>query len=236
MYSIDKSLSGTWTLFEDFKFEKLEKSVFKDVYFNTSKRKFAVFADSNVYVYNNDKKLATTISLNKEAGSLKRISGSNNYIFALFTNNGSYQPIVQVYDWNGKFVGRMVVNNNSEVMGSVVTNLQNTNCQGIVEVNDQLYFNVLKFSTANGGDQTLMIKADYPKFNEKLNVVLNAGEYVDYSITTGQTVSLTGKPVNGNYGLLDGTAGGYAMGGVSDGKYLYLAVNTMVILEQLYLK
>ncbi|MEI3536499.1 MAG: hypothetical protein V8R16_07155 [Bacilli bacterium] len=37
MYSIDKSLSGTWTLFEDFKFEKLEKSVFKDVYFNTSK-------------------------------------------------------------------------------------------------------------------------------------------------------------------------------------------------------
>lgn len=226
MYSIDKSLSGTWTLFEDFKFEKLEKSVFKDVYFNTSKRKFAVFADSNVYVYNNDKKLATTISLNKEAGSLKRISGSNNYIFALFTNNGSYQPIVQVYDWNGKFVGRMVVNNNSEVMGSVVTNLQNTNCQGIVEVNDQLYFNVLKFSTANGGDQTLMIKADYPKFNEKLNVVLNAGEYVDYSITTGQAVSLTGKPVNGNYGLLDGTSGGYSMGGASDGKYLYLAVNT----------
>lgn len=39
-------------------------------------------------------------------------------------------------------------------------------------------------------------------------------------------VSLTGNPVNGNHGLLDGTAGGYSMGGASDGKYLYLAVNT----------
>ena len=226
VYSIDKSLSGTWTKFEDFKFEKLEDAVLRDVYYNTSKRKYTVLSSNSVYIYNNEKKLEKSISLNKETGTLQRISGSNNYIFALYSGNGKYQPIIQIYDWNGNYLGRMVINNNNEIMGSVVTDLTKTNCQGLVEVNDQLYFNVLKFGTGNSGDQTLMIKADYPKFNEKLNVELNVGEYVDYSATTGKTVSLTGNPVNGNYGLITDSPNGYSMGGVSDGKYLYLADNT----------
>lgn len=126
-----------------------------------------------------------------------------------------------MYDWEGNFKGKIIIPNSNEVMGNTVTKLSNTNVQGLVVFNDSLYFNVLKFSAANGGDSTLIIKADYPKLSEKLEFNFTIGEYIDYCNDKSLTPTLDSESL----GALNDVAGGYAMGGCSDGKYIYAAVN-----------
>ena len=219
--AIDSSLDGNWNEY-DYGFKGLEKSIFKDVYFNSSKKQFAILSGESVYIYKNDRTAKTSFALmNETGGSIKRITGTPDYIYAVFSKDGAYKPIVHMYDWEGTFKGKIIIPNSNEVMGNTVTKLSNTNVQGLVVFNDSLYFNVLKFSTANGGDSTLIIKADYPKLSEKLEFNFTIGEYIDYCNDKSLTPTLDSESL----GALNGVAGGYAMGGCSDGKYIYAAVN-----------
>ncbi len=219
--AIDSSLDGNWNEY-DYGFKGLEKSIFKDVYFNSSKKQFAILSGESIYIYKNDRTAKTSFALmNETGGSIKRITGTPDYIYAVFSKDGAYKPIVHMYDWEGNFKGKIIIPNSNEVMGNVVTKLSNTNVQGLVVFNDSLYFNVLKFSTANGGDSTLIIKADYPKLSEKLEFNFTIGEYIDYCNDKSLTPTLDSESL----GALNDVAGGYAMGGCSDGKYIYAAVN-----------
>ncbi len=219
--AIDASLDGSWSEY-DFGFKGLEKSILRDVYFNSAKKQFAVLSGESVYVYKNDRTSKNMFALmNESGGSIKRITGTSDYIYAVFSKDGAYKPIVHMYDWDGTFKGRFVVPHNTEVMGNVVTDLSKTNVQGLVAFNDALYFNTLKFSTANGGDSTLIIKADYPHLSDKLEFDFTIGEYIDYCNEKSLTPTLDSESL----GALNDVAGGYAMGGCSDGKYIYVAVN-----------
>lgn len=219
--AIDSSLDGNWNEY-DYGFKGLEKSIFKDVYFNSSKKQFAILSGESIYIYKNDRTAKTSFALmNETGGSIKRITGTPDYIYAVFSKDGAYKPIVHMYDWEGNFKGKIIIPNSNEVMGNVVTKLSNTNVQGLVVFNDSLYFNVLKFSTANGGDSTLIIKADYPKLSEKLEFNFTIVEYIDYCNDKSLTPTLDSESL----GALNDVAGGYAMGGCSDGKYIYAAVN-----------
>lgn len=219
--AIDSSLDGNWNEY-DYGFKGLEKSIFKDVYFDSSKKQFAILSGESVYIYKNDRTAKTSFALmNETGGSIKRITGTPDYIYAVFSKDGAYKPIVHMYDWEGNFKGKIIIPNSNEVMGNTVTKLSNTNVQGLVVFNDSLYFNVLKFSTANGGDSTLIIKADYPKLSEKLEFNFTIGEYIDYCNDKSLTPTLNSESL----GVLNDVASGYAMGGCSDGKYIYAAVN-----------
>lgn len=219
--AIDASLSGTWSEY-NFGFKGLEKAVLRDVYYNSAKKQFAVLSDQSVYIYKNNRTSKTMFGLmNENGGSIKRITATPDYIYAVFSKDGAYQPIVHMYDWDGNFKGRFVVPNNNDVMGNVVTNLKSTNVQGLVMFNDSLYFTTLKFGTANGGDSTLIIKADYPHLSDKLEFDFTVGEYIDYCNEKSLTPTLS----NESLGALNDVANGYAMGGCSDGKYIYAAVN-----------
>lgn len=226
-WAINKDLSGSWTEYKDFNFEKLENSALRDVCYNTKTQNYAVLVDTTVYIFDKEQKFVSSFSANAEGSlGLKRITATEDHIYALFSKDGSYQPVIHTYTWDGTHVGRFVVNNNTDVMGSVVTSTTKTNCQGLVFYNDSLYVSILKFGTSNGGDAAALIKASYDQVSEDLTINLTLGEHIASSKDKGEEPVVTASPSLGTTGKINSDVSGYAMGGVSDGKYLYYSINT----------
>lgn len=226
-WAIDKSLSGSWTEYKEFNFEGLETVALRDVGYNTKTQQYAVLAGTSVHIFDKENKSLSSFSLKGDGNlAVKRITVTEDHIYALYSRDGQYQPVVQVYDWNGEYVGRFVINNNVDIMGSVVTATQSTNCQGLVFLNDELYVSILKFSTANGGDAASLIKASYAQVPDELEINLTLSEEIVSYIDEGTSFKLNAEPSIGSIGTINSDVSGYAMGGVSDGKYLYYGVNT----------
>ena len=95
----------------------------------------------------------------------------------------------------------------------------------MVVINDSIYFSVLKFSGANGGDQHAILKADYPEITDKLEVKLTYGEYVEAVKAAGKTGSAKATCATTSLDVFAKKVPGYSMGIASDGKYFYLATN-----------
>lgn len=225
--AIDKSLSGSWEVFDGFNFEGLESTALRDVCYNTKTQQYAVLVGNSVHVFDKELKVVNTFGLKADSGlAIKRITATEGNIYALYSKDGQYQPVVHVYSWEGEQVGRFVVNNNVDVMGDVVTATKSTNCQGLVFLNDELYVSILKFSTANGGDAASLIKASYPRVPEELAIDLTTSESIVSYLDRGVTPILSAEPSIGSLGQIGSDVSGYAMGGVSDGKYIYYGVNT----------
>lgn len=225
--AIDKSLSGSWEVFDGFNFEGLESTALRDVCYNTKTQQYAVLVRNSVHVFDKEHKSLSSFSLKGDGYlAVKRITVTEDHIYALYSGDGHYQPVVQVYDWNGEYVGRFVINNNVDVMGSVVTATKKTNCQGLVFLNDELYVSILKFSTDNGGDAASLIKASYAQVPDELEINLTLSEKIVSYIDEGTSFKLNAEPSIGSIGTINSDVSGYAMGGVSDGKYLYYGVNT----------
>lgn len=226
-WAIDSALTGgTWTEYTDFKFENLDDSaVLTDVYFSVTQQKYAVSSGNQLHIYDAVKKEVATVGFRSETGGLKlaRMSGSNSYIYVVWMKDGVHQPVVHLYDWNGEFVGRVVVPVTADVLGVPTTS--SVNVQGIVAFNDDLFFTVSRWG-GSGSDSGAIIKASFPKVGEKLTIKLTMGEYVQAGVddSTIQT-SITVAPVSGSTGAINKSAAGYAMGGVSDGEYMYIALN-----------
>lgn len=228
-WAMDASLNGEWTQYHGFdNFEGIaENTVLSDVYFNSAQQKYAVSVNGEVKIFNTNRKLIDSFTFHSESeGYLRRVSGSNDYIYALFTQNGKYRPIVHLYDWSGNFVGRVVVPNSGAVLGmSEALVATNTNVQGILAFNDDLYFSIASWGQT-AGEGCRIIKASFPKISDKLQVSLTVGEYIQTCVDdTSIDGSISVAPVQGEVGRIDGGQGSYAMGGASDGEYLYLALN-----------
>ncbi len=226
-WCIDSSLAGQWTEYTGFTFEGLDGVGLRDVYYNNETQHFAVLAGTTISIFSKDMKLATSFTTVKETGgNIMRMSGSSDYLYFVFSKDGVYQPIVHMYSWSGEFIGRVVVPNGADVVGSDV-NLAKTNVQGMVAMNDDLYFAFLRFAQGNGNpDGVAIIKASYPQIDGPLTYSLTVGEYIDACVNNGKTPVATARPAFGSNGRINAT-GNYAMAGISDGEYIYLSVNTL---------
>ncbi len=226
-WAIDSSLEGQWTEYTDFTFEGLDGVGLRDVYYNNETQHFAVLAGSNISIFSKDMKFVKSFATAKESGgNIMRMSGSSDYLYVVFSKDGAYQPIVHMYSWSGEFIGRVVIPNGADVVGSDV-NLAKSNVQGMVAMNDDLYFAFLRFAQGNGiPDGVAIIKASYPQIEGPLTYKLTVGEYIDACISNGEASNVTARPSFGSNGRID-VEGNYAMGGVSDGEYIYLSVNTL---------
>lgn len=209
-----------------------EPSKIKDVYYNAAKARFAVYCGNTLYIYNKD---MTLYKKTVFAGNPKRMSGSVDYIYANYTENGSYSPKIRVYDWEGNQVSRneMTVSIPVDYLHSIyASNLSNTNTQALAVINGDYYVTLLKFGAGNntGGVSagSAIIKISMKDIDENLDAEPTFTEYFKACLDDGRTPSVTMSPATtlvGNDGAIESSAVGYAMGGASDGEYLYLAYN-----------
>ena len=223
---VDKFTDGcVFKEYDGFVFEGLETAVLKDVYYNSAKQTFAVFAGGSVYLYGKDMQLLTSFATAGDTGTARRVTGSAEYIYVSYTKDGQYSPVVRIYDWNGNAKGRLIVPVAADFLTSGgVNDLTKTNVQGMAVVNGDFYAILLKFGAGNGGDASAYIKIRMPEISEELEPDLTFGEYLTACGDANAAPAFTASPSTGNIGQIPDTSG-YAMGGVSDGKYLYLATN-----------
>lgn len=221
-YYTDADLENDWQLYDGFQFEELGDAKLKDAAYVASRQIYVLRSDNTIMLFNKagEKTSEFGISNNVNGGTLKRVSVVNDYIFAVYTADGKYYPIVSVYNFEGKLIRTVTVEfDTAEIFGPIVTKLNCTNVQGLVALNDTLYFSVLKWQ--QGGDAPMLIKVDYPAISEDLTVDLTPGESLEVSEKEDKVVVADGKKVTTFEDI-----GDFAMGGVSDGEYLYLANNT----------
>lgn len=218
--AINSSLTGTWQAFDGFNFKGFETKALYDVVYVASRKEYAVrTASSTITVFGDDKEVVGSFTVGSDSnGALKRITADANYIYCVYSSDGKYQPAVRVYDWTGKAVARFIVENNNNVMN--IPAISKTNVQGIVVLNDDLYFSVLRFGQGAGyGDSSLIIKASYPEISDELEVDLTFGEYTASCVDSSTTPTAKGTAIT----TID--KGSYSMGGCSDGEYMYISVD-----------
>ncbi len=211
-----------------FEFEELEDAVLNDVYYNTTKQRFAVFSGSSVFIFDKDKKSVGGFSIASENASSKRMTGSADYIYVHYTADGRYSPLVHVYDWDGNYIGKQTIPVSSDFLTTNgVYDVSKTNVQGLAVINGDFYATFLRFNQRNGdaivySDSCCMLKVSMRKLSKRLDPVLSASEYINAAADAGVSPSFGASPTTGEYGGIEGTTG-YGMGGASDGEYLYFA-------------
>lgn len=220
--AISSSLKGVWEEYTEFNFEGLETATLSDVCFNAKNNQYVVRAGSSIYIFNTDKKLVKTFPITKDstAKNINRISTLDDYIYVSHFMDSVYTPIVHMYDFDGELVSKTVVSNNLNVTAPMITASKSTNVQGLLVTNDAMYFGFLKFSTDNGGDSACILKVTYPMMMDELSIDLTVGEYASICNKHSVEGAYTMKGYDGALGKVNAT-NGWAMSGVSDGKYVY---------------
>ena len=216
-----------FTAYHGFDFDGLEAQALLDVSYSEKNARFAVWSGSNVWLYDKGGALVTSFAPETDAaGSIKRMTADDDYIYLNYSANGIYTPLLHVYDWDGNYIGRTAVPCSLADLGgsSALGNVNNVNTQGIACLGGELYFSIVQF---NPGDSAAIMKSSLASAAADRELSLNFGEYItactDGSFTPDFDVRQA--PGSGASGLVDGVNKGYAMGGVSDGKYIYIAYN-----------
>lgn len=226
----------TFASYDGFAFKGLEEYIIRDVYYNSALDKFAVFYSTNntgewtanAAIFDGDMKLVSELALPGDAtANPVRLSGGKELIYVNYTKDGIYTPKLYLFDWEGSSLGNVIIPNTIAVMGgsSVITHPNSTNTQGMTELNGELYFTILKFGSNPGGDQTMYLKASYPEIPEDRELILNFGENIVANGDRGFVPEFDVQPAVGAYGAVGSITSGSTMGGVSDGEYLYVAMN-----------
>ena len=210
-WAIDPSLTGEWTEYTGFAFEGTEGVAIRDVYYNNETQQFAVLTGTRITVYGKDMKPVSVFDAQTKTNGLyiTRMTATSDYIYVGFTKDGVYNPTIQMYDWSGNYIGKIVINNSNS--------LTKTNIQGFAFVNGDLVIAQIRWDTKGSG----ILKATYPKVDADLDLKLTVGEYVSASIDAGTSVGATASPYNGGGVSVGGI---YAMDGVYDGEYLYVSM------------
>ena len=216
-----------FTPYDGLHFEGLDDVQINDVYYNESKELFSVFYNLNAAaIFDKEFKLVKRLSLgNDPLGRINRMSGNEDYILFNFSKDGTFTPVVHAYDWEGNKISRTVMPINLGEMGEVVTDTSKTNTQGLTYLNGALYFSVLKFSNANGGDATAYFKTSFKGVVPKRDINLTTGEYIEASKDYHNVAPMMNVvPAIGSDGM-NKDVPGWTMGGISDGKYIYTSMN-----------
>ena len=202
----------------DLTFQNLTAGNIGSVYYDASVEKYAVLTNGDT-VYTFDKKgnalgsftsatstLVPTFAGGTATVSIKRLAGAAGYIYVHGYNQGTKIPVVNVYDWNGTFLGE--IRGTNEKSGQTKNGAK---MEAVVEIGSDLYFSVLRWE---GGNNTYVGKCSYTYIPEKPFVDL--GEYYETNLTEGYTADYKVTHL--------ATVGGmYNHGLCTDGTYLYVA-------------
>lgn len=211
----------------------------KDVYYNAAKSRFAVFYEissqyAGLSIYDRNMNFVSSIQIPaslSNGAKAKRMTGSADYIYVNHTTNEKYWPIIKMFDWDGNQIGgremNIDVDENFLKTSLGVKETFRTNIQALAVINGDFYVTVLKFGAVNGSGSAIL-KVTMKEPDPELIPDLDFDEYFKLCMQKGITPALSIEPATqkiGTDGALDKSAVGYAMGGASDGKYLYLALN-----------
>ena len=225
--------------FKEYDGEGGNLSKIKDVYYNAAKSRFAVFYEissqyAGLNVYDRSMNVIKSIQIPASLGNgakAKRMTGSADYIYVNHTTNEKYWPIIKMFDWDGNQIGGREMNidvDESFLKNNLgVKETFRTNIQALAVINGDFYVTVLKFGAANGSGSAIL-KVAMKEPDPELLPDLDFSEYFKLCMQNGISPTLSIEPATQKYttdGALDKSAVGYAMGGASDGKYLYLALN-----------
>ncbi len=210
-WAIDPSLTGEWTEYTGFAFEGTEGVAIRDVYYNNKTQQFAVLTGTRITIYGKDMKPVGMFDAQTKTSGLyiTRMTATSDYIYVGFTKDGVYNPTIQMYDWSGNYIGKIVINNSNS--------LTKTNIQGFAFVNGDIVIAQIRWDK-KGSE---ILKATYPKVDADLDLKLTVGEYIAASTDAGISAGATASPYNGG-GV--SVAGIYGMDGVYDGEYLYVSM------------
>lgn len=228
---IDPSFTGEWTEYTGFEFEETDGLALRDVYYNDKTERFAVLINNKITVYGKDMKAITTFNVQNEGSlSIKRMMGTKDYIYVNFTKDSVYKPTVHIYDWSGEFVGKFTAPN---VFGDGLVNNAKSNTQGMTMLNDSIYFIALCWGGSTDGKGSAIVKISYPELEGVIESTLTFGESIVYSKdkSADATNTATATPTTGADGKIAVNVDKdksqlYSMGGVSDGKYIYVSMNS----------
>lgn len=230
-----------FTDYDGFEFGGLEGQTLRDVYWNNVAQRFAVWTGNNVWIYDASKQepIKNIALPGDNMGNPMRMTGSADYIFINYSKDGTYTPVLYLFDWEGNQVGRVVIPNTIEAMdvGSAdnekIVNTARTNTQAIAYHNGDFYFTALKFNSNNqpdvpnnGADATAYMRASLPEVSIDRDLNLNFGEFLASCADEHYEPQFEVVPATGSVGQIGDVTSGYNMGGISDGEYIYLALNT----------
>lgn len=217
--------------YDGFKFEGLDKTPLRDVYYNQNKEQFIVFYGGSGVVkfafFDKNFQLVKELSAPKENndGTPRRMTADGNYIYINYFRKDLYTPVINVFDWEGNRVNteKVVIPNTLEKMG--ITSAKSSCIPGIVAHNNGIYFSFRKEGSVNGGSGSAIVKASLKVLDEARVSDLSLGEYASACVDNKATPSFTPKALFSNYGKVPDSELGWTMGGVSDGENIYLANN-----------
>lgn len=212
---------------EPFVFAGLENETLKDVYYNAARKQFAVFVGLNVFLFNEDGSSVDSFApATDSAGTVARMTASEEYIYVNYSARGKANPVLGVYDWDGNYVGRLEVSAGSAAIsapnpdGFADFATADKQTQGIAFLDNVFYYTVCAY--VPGNDMSAIIKAEMPEIEENRTLELGLGEYIAACEDSDRKASYETSPVQGSYGRVD-VDYGYACGAVSDGTYVYVA-------------
>ena len=241
-YNADGSFGSAWEDYTGFKFNEIETAIpLQDVVYYASHNRLYVKANdgtNNVYIYENDatesknNTLVGTFALKSVSGALfKRMTVSDNYIIANYSGDGVYSPKLAIYTTNGEYLYTTSLDYTVEEISRDVDfgtdgsfNTAKSCTQGILYINNNLYFTSVCWGQPVLGDKAAIVKCSAKTSLTSDTYTLTPGEYMLACKAEGVTPVVTGVPYDGANGGVAGT-GIYSMGGAYDGTYMYYSTN-----------
>ena len=168
MLAADVETFSSETVFTDYDglvFEGSENTLFKDLFYSESRKVYAALSGYSILLFNENLELSNTISVPNDLGNVKRLTADNNYIYVLYSKNGLYEPNINIYDYDGNFVGRTRIPIN---LGDLNTPYpENSSVQGIVMYGDDLYVTISRWNK-NGvnSDGFKLLKLSVPEISD----------------------------------------------------------------------
>lgn len=241
-YNADGSFGSAWEDYTGFKFNEIEATTpLQDVVYSASHDRLYVKANDGtgtVYIYANDatesknNTLIGTFALKSVSGaSFRRMTVSDNYIMANYSGDGVYSPKLAIYTTTGEYLYTTSLDYTVEEISRDVDfgtdgsfNTAKSCTQGILYINNNLYFTSVCWGQTKLGDKSAIVKCS-PKASLVSNsYTLTPGEYMLACKAEGVTPVVTGVAYDGANGGVAGTSV-YSMGGAYDGTYMYYSTN-----------
>lgn len=211
-------------------FKGIDNKNIKSMYFNHKTRKYVVAFDNSIGIFNASfeqenlfGKFRNSYAAKNNKGNnstvvFSKLTGDDNYIYALYKANGVISPAISIYDYEGNLIKDIQPTNTQEIMG--FDSLDNCNVQSIVSLDDNIYFTVLRWS--KGNNSSIYKVAPIGKGNQTTQVNYDLYEYISSCENKGKTpiynkTMVSGSQINDTYQ--------YAHGICSDNEYIYLSSN-----------
>lgn len=218
--------------FDRFKEQVGDGEKVTDVYYNSNKLKFAVMTDARkIYLFDDKMNLLTSFGLTDATAGIYRMTGTDDRIYVNYSADGWHYAKLAVYDWDensaytNNYIGITKLHAGSALMASGIGNYGAMNIQGIAVVKGDFYTSMSAWGdNPNGGS---LWRFSTPHTSDALDPELSYGEYIDECVDGKTTPNFILKPTIAGVdmiGTIKDTVG-YSMGGVSDGKYVYIANN-----------